>query len=95
VSPLALSIVIFLLVLGGIFFGTVFCRVLPRHHVSKETQDVVRLGAGLIATIAALVLGLLITAAKASFDTKSTQIKQITANHKMKPSNHLKLGQYR
>ena len=34
-------------------------RVLPEHHLSKETQDVVRLGTGLTATIAALVLGLL------------------------------------
>jgi len=41
---------------------------------------VVRLGVGLIATIAALVLGLLIAAAKSSFDTQSTQIKQITAD---------------
>ena len=39
-----------------------------------------KLGAGLIATIAALVLGLLIAAAKSSFDTQNTQIKQITAN---------------
>ena len=50
----------FLLVLGGIFTGTALRRVLPENHLSKETQDVVRLGAGLTATIAALVLGLLI-----------------------------------
>ena len=79
-SPLALSCVIFLLVLGGIFFGAIFRRVLPGHHLSKESQDVVRLGAGLIATIAALVLGLLIAAAKGSFDTRSNQVKQVTAN---------------
>ena len=35
---------------------------------------------GLIATIAALVLGLLIAAAKGSFDTQSSQVKQITAD---------------
>src|SRR5512144_1794359 len=79
-SPLALSCVIFLLVLGGIFIGTAFRRALPKNHLSKETQDVVRLGAGLIATIAALVLGLLIAAAKGSFDTRSNQVKQVTAN---------------
>jgi hypothetical protein len=45
-SPLALSCVIFLLVLGGIFTGTALRRVLPENHLSKETQDVVRLGAG-------------------------------------------------
>ena len=52
--------------LGGIFIGTAFRRALPENHLSKETQDVVRLGAGLTATIAALVLGLLIGGAKGS-----------------------------
>ena len=44
-SALALSSVLFLLVLGGIFIGTAFRRALPENHLSKETQDVVRLGA--------------------------------------------------
>jgi hypothetical protein len=80
VNPLVLSCAIFLLVLGGIFLGALFRCVLPEHHLSREAQDVVRLGAGLIATIAALVLGLLIASAKGSFDTRSGQIKQLTAN---------------
>src|SRR5262249_28398990 len=79
-SALAISCVIFLLVLGGIFIGTAIRRALPEKHLSKETQDVVRLGAGLTATIAALVLGLLIGGAKSSFDTRSSQVKQLTAN---------------
>jgi hypothetical protein len=79
-SALALSCVIFLFVLSGIFIGTAFRRALPENHLSKETQDVVRLGAGLTATIAALVLGLLIGGAKGSFDTRSNQVKQLTAN---------------
>jgi hypothetical protein len=79
-STLALSGSIFVLTLCGIFLGTLLRRTLPEHHLSKESQDVVRLGVGLIATIAALVLGLLIAAAKSSFDTQSTQIKQITAD---------------
>ena len=37
-------------------------------------RDVVRLGTGLIGTIAALVLGLLIASAKGSYDTQSTQV---------------------
>ena len=53
---------------------------MPRHHLNEDARPVVRLGVGLIATIAALVLGLLIGAAKSSFDTQSTQVKQITAN---------------
>ena len=79
-SALALSCLIFVLTLGGIFLGALLRRALPEHHLSKDSQDVVRLGVGLIATIAALVLGLLIASAKSSFDTQSTQVTQITAD---------------
>jgi hypothetical protein len=78
--PLAISGIIFALTLGGIFLGTLLRRTLPKHHLSEHAQDTVRLGVGLIATIAALVLGLLIAAAKGSFDTQNAQIKQITAD---------------
>ncbi len=72
--------IIFILMLGGIWLGTLLRRTLPRHHLNEHAKDVVRLSVGLIATIAALVLGLLIGAAKGSFDTQTTQLKQITAN---------------
>jgi Protein of unknown function (DUF4239) len=82
-SALALSCLIFALTLGGILLGTLLRRALPEHHLSKDSQDVVRLGVGLIGTMAALVLGLLIAAAKGSFDTQDTQdtqVKLITAD---------------
>jgi hypothetical protein len=79
-NPLALSSIIFALVIGGILLGAFLRSALPQHHLSKDSQDVVRLGAGLVATVAALVLGLLIAAAKSSFDTQSGQVKQITAD---------------
>jgi hypothetical protein len=79
-SALALSCLIFVLTLGGILLGSLLRRALPKHHLSKDSQDVVRLGVGLIATLAALLLGLLIAAAKSSFDTQSTQVTQITAD---------------
>ncbi len=79
-SAAALSGIIFVLTLGGIFLGALLRRTLPKHHLSEDAQNVVRLGVGLIATIAALVLGLLIAAAKGSFDTQNTQVKQITAD---------------
>ena len=79
-SALGLSCLIFVLTLCGILFGALLRRALPKHHLSKGSKDVVRLGVGLVATIAALVLGLLIAAAKSSFDTQSTQVTQITAD---------------
>src|SRR5580698_11517378 len=53
---------------------------LPQHHLDPDTRDIVRLGTGLIATLSALVLGLLIASAQGTFQTQSNQIKQITAN---------------
>ena len=79
-SAFALCSIIFVLMLGGVFLGTLLRRTLPKHHLSEDAQNTVRLGVGLIATIAALVLGLLIAAAKGAFDTQNTQIKQITAD---------------
>jgi hypothetical protein len=49
-SALALSCLIFVLTLGGILLGTVLRRALPEHHLSTDSQDVVRLGTGLIGT---------------------------------------------
>ena len=65
-SSLALSGIIFLLVLGGVLLGALLPHTLPQHHLSKESQDVVRLGVGLIATIGALVLSLLISSARSA-----------------------------
>jgi hypothetical protein len=80
VSALAISFLIFLLIFAGIVLGSTLRRALPQHHLGKEAQDVTRLGVGLIATMAALVLGLLIASAKSTYDSQSTQVKQITAN---------------
>ena len=79
-SPLALSGTIFALLLAGIFVGALLRKALPQTHLSKDTQDVVRVGAGLIATIGGLLLGLLIASTKSSYDAESTQVKQITAD---------------
>jgi hypothetical protein len=79
-SAMILAGIIFVLTLGGIFIGTLLRRTLSEHHLSEDVKDVVRLGVGLIATISALVLGLLIAAAKGSFDTQTGQVRQITAN---------------
>ena len=54
-------------------------RLLPGHHLSKETQDIVKLSAGTIATLTALVLGLLVSSAKSSFDTMNNGIVQSSA----------------
>src|SRR5437016_3214492 len=79
-SALLLSLIAFACVFGGTFVGMFLRNRLPGQHLSGDTKDVVRLGTGLIGTIAALVLGLLIASANSTYETQSGQVKQLTAN---------------
>ena len=78
-SAIALSGIAFVCIAGGVLLGMFLRNTLPEHHLNSDAKDVVRLGTGLIGTIAALVLGLLIGSAKSSYDLQSAQIKQMTA----------------
>ena len=64
---------------SGALIGVWLQRRLPRHHLDKDSQEVVKLGAGIIGTITALVLGLLVSSAKGTFDTINDGIKQSSA----------------
>jgi len=75
-----MSVIAFGCVLGGTFLGIFLRNRLPGHHLSAATKDVVRLGTGLIGTIAGLVLGLLIASANSTYETQSSQVRQLTAN---------------
>jgi hypothetical protein len=80
ITALTVALVTFALVFGGALLGMYFRNVLSEHHLREDVRDVIKLSTGLIGTMAALVLGLLIASAKSSYDAKSTEIKQITAN---------------
>jgi fluoride ion exporter CrcB/FEX len=80
VRPILISVIAFACVLGGTFLGIFLRHRLPEEHLSESTKDVVRLGTGLIGTIAALVLGLLIASASSTFQTRSNQVEQLTAD---------------
>ena len=53
-----ITLVVFTCVFGGAIAGMLLRAFLPEHHLSHESQDVVKLGMGLIATMSALVLSL-------------------------------------
>lgn len=74
-SPIAVAAVVFACVLGGTLVGMWVRDLLPESHLSADSKDVVRLGMGMIATMTALILGLMIASAKGSFDAKDDAIK--------------------
>ena len=67
-SPSVITLLVFAGIFGGALAGLYLSGMLPEHHLSDESLSVVKLTTGLIATLAALVLGLLISSAKGSFD---------------------------
>ena len=73
-SSLAIALVILACVFGGALLGLVLRDALPEHHLNPDSRDAVKLATGLIATIAALVLSLLISSAKSSFDRVNNEI---------------------
>ena len=79
-SALGTSLAAFVVILGGAFLGTWLRSVLPEQHLADDTKDVVRLGTGLIGTISALVLGLLIASANSSYNDHSAHVQQIAAD---------------
>jgi len=79
-SSLLISCIVFACIFAGTLLGMLLRAVLPEHHLSAETRDVVKLGMGLVGTMTALVLGLLIASAKNSFDTQRNGLAQLSAN---------------
>src|SRR5215510_11217123 len=79
-SSLAISGIVFGCIMGGAIIGMILRAFLPEQHWSAETKDLVKLGMGLIGTMTALVLGLLIASAKSSFDTQRNGLAQLSGN---------------
>ncbi len=80
VSSAGVFLIAFAFIFAGALIGVGLRKVLPEHHLADDTKDVVRLGTGLIATISALVLGLLIASANSSYQTQNGNIQRITAD---------------
>ena len=78
-SSLEISFVTLAVVFGGALLGIALRAVLPQQHLAGDSRDVVKLGMGLIATMAALVLGLLIASAKSSFDTQNAELTELAS----------------
>jgi hypothetical protein len=74
-----ISLAAFVVMLGGAMAGIALRRLLPEHHLNDHSKDIVRLGSALIATMSALVLGLLITSAKTTYETQRNEVRQIAA----------------
>ena len=79
-SAIGIGLIVLVCVFGGSLLGMFLHTILPEHHLSADSKDVIKLGMGLTATMSALVLALLTNSAKGSFDTQRNELTQMAAN---------------
>ena len=79
-SPLEISAVVFAFLTGGTLLGMRVASALPDHHLDPPSRDVVRLGMGIIGTMSALVLGLVIADARGTFEAEAGALRTSAAD---------------
>lgn len=79
-NPTVVGSIVFACTLGGALVGNWLRTTLPAHHLNEESRDTVKLGIGLVATMTALVLGLVTASAKSSIDAVDTAVKHAAAD---------------
>ena len=77
---LTVSLLVTVCVFSGGLIGMLLHPKLPKSHLTRETQDVVKLGIGMLSVLASLVLGLLIATAKSSSDTTDRDVRSYAAD---------------
>jgi len=75
-SSTIVGIIVFACTFGGVLLGMWLQKTLPGHHLDAESKDAVKVGIGLIATMTALVLGLVTASAKSSYDDVNSGVKK-------------------
>jgi hypothetical protein len=78
-KDLLISLLAFAVIFGGALVGMVVRPFLSERHLQPDSRDVVKMTTGLIGTLAALVLGLLIASAKGTYDQKTSQVRKMSA----------------
>jgi hypothetical protein len=78
-GPFAVGGIVFASLFGGAILGITLSAALPAHHLSSDSKDAIKLATAIVATLAALALGLLVASAKTSFDTADTQLRNSIA----------------
>ena len=79
-TALSIASLAFGCIMAGALIGLALGARLPKHHVTADTKDVVRLSMAMVATLTALVLGLVTASAKSAFDGEDAAIKTTAAS---------------
>ena len=78
-NTLLTTAIVSVCLLAAVWIGIWLRRFLPEHHLSPDSRDTVKLAMGLVATMSALLLGLLVNSAKTAYDTTRIQVMQVAS----------------
>jgi hypothetical protein len=78
-TSVTIGLIMFGCLFGGAFLGMFLRSVLPKDHLSSQATDVVKLGMGVIGTMGAILLGLLVASAKNTYDTQRNALALMSA----------------
>jgi hypothetical protein len=78
-SPLFIALLVFICIFSTAMLALMFRVLLPQHHLNSDTMDTVKISMGIVATLSALVLGLLIASAKESNNSAKNEITAMVA----------------
>src|SRR6516165_11009762 len=79
-TPVNIGSIVFAIILAGAFAGWAANEYLPANQLTEATRSLVSVSMAIVATISALVLGLLISNANASFVTRAGEVTQLSAD---------------
>jgi hypothetical protein len=74
-----IAAIVFACLFGAGLLGVRVRAMLPENHLNPDTKDAVKVGMGLVATMAALVLGLLVASTKGAYDNQKNEVTQMAA----------------
>jgi len=80
INTLTIGIVVFAVIFSSALAGMKLSEYLPAHHLKNDTKDLVNVSTAVIATISALVLGLLISNANTNFSRIGGEVTTLSAS---------------
>ncbi len=79
-TPGIIGLASFIVIFGAALFSIFAARALPKHHLSDQTRTAVSVSVAVVGTLAALVIGLMISTASNSFSARSREVTAISVD---------------
>jgi hypothetical protein len=79
-KSILISSTVFVVVFVGALAGMGCRQVLPENQLGPEAKDVIRVAAGLLVTMTALVLGMLVSTANSSYQNRKDELAEMGSN---------------